>query len=305
MKKLISFKVVGLFLLVLALMLIVGCEKDPLVVIPTQYTIDASTGPHGTFIPKVGQILVEKGKNQALTPIPDPGYELETMIVDGDDVTSKLVNNTYPFNEVASNHTAYATFKKIAEFTVDISVGPNGEVTPDGTFQLAEGTKLFINVKPDPGYKATISGVDDTEITSFGDISVIVNRNLNIVVSFEKTPLWYLIQGPWTLTSWIVSGYMIGRGDYYWEADFTTRDSTFVHTATFDSKNWVKSYHLDGNTKWDYPYRITEDSLKVGDMVYKIVELTEERLVLKSLMGYGDETGQLGYLDSVEVFEHK
>src|SRR5674476_1520321 len=114
MKKFKILKVIGLFLLLsLAAVLIVRCEKEPLIVIPTQYAIDASTGPHGTFIPKVGQILVEKGKDQALTPKPDDGYEVESLIVDGDDVTKKLVNNTYPFTEVVSNHTAYATFKKI------------------------------------------------------------------------------------------------------------------------------------------------------------------------------------------------
>jgi hypothetical protein len=112
MKKLKIRKSVGLLLpfLVLAIVLIVGCVKDQL--IPTQYAIDASTGPGGTLIPKVGQILVEKGKNQVVTPKPDVGYELETMIVDDVDVTNRLVNNTYPFTEVASNHTVHATFKK-------------------------------------------------------------------------------------------------------------------------------------------------------------------------------------------------
>ena len=200
-------------------------------------------------------------------------------------------------------------------YTVTITVisEEGGTVSPSGEITMLAGWDKVIVANPDPGYKVMFY-VDGVLVTLNDNGSYVINdidQNHDIDVEFEKTPLYDLIQnltsGPWTLTSWIISGYMIGRGDYYHESDFAAGDSVFVHTATFDIQNWVKSYTLEGNLKWDYPYELTEDSLFVAgrDSGYKIVELTEDRMVLKSLMGYGDETGQLGYLDFVEVWEHK
>ncbi len=69
-------------------------------------TVEASVG--GTISPNT--VSVEKGLSQTFKIIPDEGYEIEDVLVDGESVGAV---NEYIFNDVTENHTIEAKFKKI------------------------------------------------------------------------------------------------------------------------------------------------------------------------------------------------
>lgn len=198
----------------------------------------------------------------------------------------------------------------VPTFSVEAEViGVGGTVTP--TYVEADsGSTVSLNIHADAGYDLDSLIVNDSNVTddinkslSVNSYDITLNSNYQAKVTFKKNQLGYLTEKPWTLVSWTISG----DDGYYWKPDLTKGDSVFIYTATFNTNHKVKSYLLNGNTWWNDSYQLTSDSLFIGvnGLKYKIVELTEEKMVLKSLIGYGDETGTLGYRNSIEVFEHK
>lgn len=76
-----------------------------------EYAISASAGENGTITPN-GNVLVKEGTNQTFTIIPEQGYQVDSLVVDGKDIGP--VNN-YTFSDVMENHTIYASFKMVEE----------------------------------------------------------------------------------------------------------------------------------------------------------------------------------------------
>ena len=73
------------------------------------YTITATAGANG-FITPSGTIIVAGGFNQTFTIIPDYGYEINEVYVDGGLIGAP---SSYTFQNVTSNHTIFATFIRI------------------------------------------------------------------------------------------------------------------------------------------------------------------------------------------------
>jgi len=56
-----------------------------------RYTITATAGPGGNIEPG-GIFVVDAGTDLVFTLSPDPGYELESLTLDGNDVTADAVD---------------------------------------------------------------------------------------------------------------------------------------------------------------------------------------------------------------------
>jgi parallel beta-helix repeat protein len=85
-------------------------------VIPETYTITTSVGPNGSISPS-GDVIVNEGSDKSFTIIPDTGYQLEDVLVDGSHVSDIIggesvegVSFLYLFTNVTKNHTIVATF---------------------------------------------------------------------------------------------------------------------------------------------------------------------------------------------------
>jgi hypothetical protein len=79
--------------------------------LPTEQTVNpvitTIAEAHGRIEPS-GQVVVPYGGSQTFTITPDPGYHIETLVVDGSSVVP--VVSGYPFTGVSANHTISATF---------------------------------------------------------------------------------------------------------------------------------------------------------------------------------------------------
>ncbi|MDD3655839.1 MAG: DUF1565 domain-containing protein [Atribacterota bacterium] len=111
------------FILFLAIVFLIGgCTAPP----PTiTYTITATAGENGQINPE-GEVQIVEGKDKTFTIIPDEGYLLDVLLVDGISIEPIPLTPifTYTFKEVIQNHTIQASFvlaKKI--YNIDTVVG--------------------------------------------------------------------------------------------------------------------------------------------------------------------------------------
>ena len=110
---------------------------------------------------------VAEGESVTLTVTPSSGYQLATLIVDGNDVTSSVSNKKYTFSMPAKNINVTATFSLIP--TYSITVDPNiehGTVTPSKSTGIVEGESITLTIAPESGYVLESLEVGGTDVTS-------------------------------------------------------------------------------------------------------------------------------------------
>lgn len=73
-----------------------------------KHTITATAGANGSITPS-GAVEVTEGESKTFTITADEGYEIDTLKVDGADVT---VETSYTFTNVTADHTIAVTFKQ-------------------------------------------------------------------------------------------------------------------------------------------------------------------------------------------------
>lgn len=110
------------------------------------HTITASAGANGTISP-TGAVLVTDGTDQSFTFIPAAGYAVDTVTVDGAEVT--LTEGVYTFENVTEDHTINVTFMQV--YHLDIAAGPGGTIASGTSGDYPEGTVINIAAAPSPG----------------------------------------------------------------------------------------------------------------------------------------------------------
>ncbi|MGC9341923.1 MAG: InlB B-repeat-containing protein [Bacteroidales bacterium] len=126
---------------------------------PIIWTIEASSGPHGTIDP-TGTVIVNEGSDQSFSFIPETGYEVDDVIVDG---VSQGPLNTYTFNNVDQDHTISVTFVK-ATYIITATAGANGSISPSGDVEVSHGSNQSFTITPDVGYEIDELLVDGSSV---------------------------------------------------------------------------------------------------------------------------------------------
>ncbi|MBP0723653.1 hypothetical protein J5Y03_00460, partial [Bacillus sp. RG28] len=148
------------------------------------HTITATAGSNGTISPS-GNVSVNHGTDQTFTIMPNSGYEIDTLKVDG--VDAKTTNNTYKFTNVTINHTINVTFKKIVH-TITATAGSNGTISPSGSVSVNHGTDQTFTITTNSGYEIDTLKVDDvdTKVTNNTYTFTNITSNHTINVTFKK-----------------------------------------------------------------------------------------------------------------------
>jgi predicted ester cyclase len=111
------------------------------------FTINASAGANGTIAP-MGAITVDYGSAQLFAILPDYGFQVADVIVDG---LSAGAVEEYTFSEIDADHTIHAVFETRV-YTITASAGENGSITPSGEVGvLHQASQQFI-ISPDANY---------------------------------------------------------------------------------------------------------------------------------------------------------
>ena len=159
----------------------------------TRFTILASAQGGGTISPS-GEVSVIDGAEQAFAITPDEGHVLASLLVDGADQSSRVVDGVYTFYYVSTDHTILANF--VAAHTITASAGEGGSITPDGQVVVADGASQSFSIVPDNGFLISSVLVDDEE--HIGDVvnNIYTFTNVTgdhaIAVSFEVAPTYII-----------------------------------------------------------------------------------------------------------------
>jgi hypothetical protein len=169
---------------------------------PTNCIITATAGEGGNIYPS-GGVIVDKGKSQSFTIIPDEGYWIEDVLVDDESVG--VVEN-YTFENVQQNHTIHVTFaspplllKSYLHYEEYFYPGFHGSCNLSIDVENRQNVsfpKLFI--------KLTVEGPDTLEQNDIRWRSCI-----GASVVFDG-----IVNGAWT-GHWPEGGFALGADAYY------------------------------------------------------------------------------------------
>lgn len=76
-----------------------------------EYEISLNTSEGGSVVPSVAQ-YVEEGEDLTITLVPDEGFELDDITLDGTSVKTSVVGNKYTLENVIEEHAIQVTFKQ-------------------------------------------------------------------------------------------------------------------------------------------------------------------------------------------------
>jgi hypothetical protein len=170
---------------------------------PIMFTITATTDGNGSLSP-TGAVPVAYGADQMFFAIPNTGYELTAILVDGIKDIDATDLGYYEFTNVLANHTIHATFQKLT-YTITSSAGANGTINPEGTITVEYGDSQTYVFTPNTGYnidQVIVNGVPNAAAAITGSYTFTnISQNNDIHVTFVKKS--FTITATYTLGGYI------------------------------------------------------------------------------------------------------
>ncbi len=163
------------------------------------YTITASASANGSITPS-GPVSVNYGTGRSFTVAPDPGFHLDSLLVDGVPVDS---TSGFTFGSVTADHTISAFFS-VNVYTIAASAGPHGSITPSGAVPVTHGASQSFTVTPDGGYFVDTMFVDGIPVDSVNGYTFSpVTTGHTISVTFTGIPAAgvYPVRENWNIVS--------------------------------------------------------------------------------------------------------
>lgn len=159
---------------------------------PLTWTLTATAGSGGSIVPQgnvtanqatnssstITTVSVGQGGNQSFSIIPNAGYRITSVTVDGVSVGAV---SSYTFNSVSADHTISASFALAATYAVTASVGTGGTISPAGTSTVNLGATLTYTITPTTGYKVSdvlVDGVSVGPISTYSFSNVTANHSI-------------------------------------------------------------------------------------------------------------------------------
>jgi uncharacterized repeat protein (TIGR02543 family) len=152
---------------------------------PIMFTVNATTTAGGTITPN-GAVQVAYGEDQPFMAVPNTGYHLVAVYVDGDLDVNASQTGYYLFPDVQANHTIHAVFE-INTYTITPSAEPNGTINPSTVQTVNYGTDKTFYFYPQTGYKVDKVYVDGMETVTADSYTFFnINDDHLIHVTFTK-----------------------------------------------------------------------------------------------------------------------
>ena len=165
--------------------------------INNKHYVKITESQNGTVAVEENQTLVKKGKNVTLTVTPKQGFELESLTVDGTQVS--VNNNQYTFPMPDHDVTVSASFRE-KTYKITHNNPKEGQVVI--TDSARPGDKVTITANPNEGYK-----LDKITVTANGQQVTVENNSFKmpkadvyVTVTFTKAGPEQRTSNPVTLT---------------------------------------------------------------------------------------------------------
>ncbi len=153
----------------------------------SSYKITATTGSNGSISPS-GSVTVTPGAAQTFTVSPATGYQVSSVLVDGNSVGAVT---TYTFSNVTANHTISATFALTSD-TITPSAGPNGSISPSTAVTVNFGAAQTFTVSPATGYQVSSVLVDGNSVgavTTYTFSNVTANHTISATFALTSNTI--------------------------------------------------------------------------------------------------------------------
>lgn len=133
-------------------------------------TVEWGSGNTGSAIEWTGNTVsgasesytVIEGDNIALRLTPTRGYFLESLLVDGKDVTTSVAASQYLIGEASAPITVVATFRQIEYVAISVAQNNRGTVS----LNLIKGKPCRLRISPDLGKKVSAVTLDGVLLTA-------------------------------------------------------------------------------------------------------------------------------------------
>ena len=220
------------------------------------YTITTSTDNNGSLKVEVGgqegrTTGIKVGEQVKITPQPNPGYELDDIIINGYSEYNQRLS-VYSFKMPEGNVTVTATFKKIPALTITIDPNiQNGKVTSNKPSAVS-GEEFILTINPDLGYKLnnlSINGWDYTNRVVGNEAKLNMGtQNLNVTATFVRDPNKALISfDPWG-GSGSMGPFEATKQGYYYNYTLPQNEFTPPPNKIFRAWWYIDRYYDPGDT---------------------------------------------------------
>ena len=139
------------------------------------FTITSSSSAGGSVSPS--SVTVDEGDSVTFTIIPDTGYRLSSLVIDG--VSESYTGSTYTFTKVSSNHTISAVFEvetPVPPTPTLESISLEGEPTEVTVNQIIDTSKMVVTAHWSDKTTSQVTGytVSPTSFATAGESKVTV-----------------------------------------------------------------------------------------------------------------------------------
>jgi len=177
-------------------------------ILPTcMLTIRSTSGGYvvydnNTINQTTSSYTVDAGSSHTLSFVPASGYRLKSVIVNGTDVTSSVVNSQYTISGFSQNTMVSVTFEAIPNMTYSLTIVSsdggsvlysNTAINGTSSYTVDEGNSAMLNFSPNSGYRLASVKVNGTDVTSSvtnNQYTVSnIRQNTTVNVTFEVIPI--------------------------------------------------------------------------------------------------------------------
>ena len=241
------------------------------------YSIKTSCTAGGSVSASSYNVLY--GDEVTFTVTPSDGYEIESITLNGTDVTSSFNNGLYTLKGITADQELYVTFKPLV-YTIHISCGSHGLVTTDSE-TVTHGQSVSFTITPDEGYmieEVLYNGTDVTNKVKNGIYTITnVKGEVNLSVTFK-------------IAEFNISVVCGAGGSVNSSAQFVNYGESVTFTITPDESRKIASVILNG-------VDITKD---VIDGQYTVNNI-KDHVVLIVTFGYGDIAMQISCSEGCQI----
>jgi hypothetical protein len=225
---------------------------------PSTFTITGTAGSNGT-LSVLGAHTIAAGSNLTVAIMPDSGYHVAGVTVDGDSVGAV---SGYTFTNVSANHTIAATFAADATpppstFTITGTAGSHGTLSVLGAQTVAAGSNLTVAIMPALGYHVagvTVDGVSVGAVSSYTFTNVSANHTIAATFAPAKVSTRLSINARH-------ASVRHGTTDYFFGVLLPSMPNG-THVRFYVRKPGSRVYrlvstrHTFGSHHWNYTYRL-------------------------------------------------
>ena len=137
------------------------------------YNITYSSGEHGNVnAGTYERLVVSHGTDVELYIIPDTGYRIESIAVDGSYLKDKMLSDAISsgkiaFDGVTKDHSIVVSFTRIT-YTVTIGIEGNGSIVPNGIsgIVLNYGEEVRLTIIPGKGHRLSVLEIDNVKVSN-------------------------------------------------------------------------------------------------------------------------------------------